>query len=52
MFPFIQAGSQTRSEMILINMHLHYTKAGVFWRVGEETRCWPGLEADPTITKE
>ena len=27
------------SEMILMKMHSHYTKAGVFWRVGKETRC-------------
>ena len=30
---------EIRSEMILMKMHSHYTKAGVFWRVGKETRC-------------
>ena len=35
----IHSGRETRSEMILMKMHSHYTKAGVFWRVGKETRC-------------
>lgn len=30
---------EIRSDMILMKMHSHYTKAGVFWRVGKETRC-------------